>query len=528
MNRKKLTAMGLVVTLSLSAVACGTTQEAEDNSKVAVQVQNPTVGELTLETSYIGTVSPQEQVYVIPKTSGTVTATYFEVGDTVKEGDVLFTIDDEAAQLQLASAQASYNYAQAGVTAQSGGARELQNYQTEQQIQQLKDSLTDTDDQIDEMEDTLGDLRDNASALTSAQTKAQSAVSSLNNQLVSLTATLQTLNTEKEKILNSSSSETSEENAEEAVTPDTSELDAQIAETNKKIDTVKSQISQAQTNLNTIQTQLASVNSSKTQLKSGISQIEDSQDTIRDNLTTAEQAYAITQNSIYAESDAASAAQLEQVAVGIESAQMQLDYCTVKAPISGLVESVSVEKNGMAAAGSVAYIISNKDSMKVTFQVTEQAKNTLSEGDHITVERNDETYDGVITQIGTMAGQQTKLFAIEATVTGAGDSLPNGVSVKVHATTQKENDKLIVPYDALYFSAGDAYVYCVEDNVIVKTPVTVGLMNDTQAVIEEGLTEDSLVVDNWSSKIRSGAEAEIISVNGEGAVTEEAVETEEE
>ena len=260
------------------------------------------------------------------------------------------------------------------------------------------------------------------------------------------------------------------------------------------------------------------INSGKTQLKSGIDQIETSQDTLTDSLNTAKQAYSITQNEVYPQTDATYAAQLNQAAVGIESAQMQLDYCTVTAPISGVIEAINVEKEGMAAAGNVAYIISNKDSMTVTFDVAEAAKNTLNIGDHVTVERNGQTFDGSITEIGTMAGQQTKLFRVKATVTGAGDALPNGVSVKVSATTEKEDNKMLIPFDSLYFSGGDAYVYCVEDNKLVRTSVTVGLMDDEHAVIEDGLTTDSLVVDNWSAKLRNGAEVEIVTLNGEDVV----------
>ena len=50
-------------------------------------------------------------------------------------------------------------------------------------------------------------------------------------------------------------------------------------------------------------------------------------------------------------------------------------------------------------------------------------------------------------------------------------------------------------------------------------------MSDTQAVIEEGLSEDSQVVGNWSSRLRDGAPAEVVSVNGETPVTEETEET---
>ena len=94
--------------------------------------------------------------------------------------------------------------------------------------------------------------------------------------------------------------------------------------------------------------------------------------------------------------------------------------------------------------------------MTVTFNVTEKAKNTMNAGDHVTVERNGETFDGTITEIGTMAGQQTKLFQVKATIPGAGDKLPNGVSVKVSATTEKEDGSTLVPFGVLYWAGGDA------------------------------------------------------------------------
>ncbi len=510
MNGKKLMAMGLVVTLSMSAAACSQEEETAEVSKVAVEIQTPESGELTVDTAYIGNITPQEQVYVIPKTSGTVTEVNFSVGDTVQEGDVLFKIDDEAAQLQMANANAAYEAAQAGVNAQSSGARDLQNYQTEEQIRQLRDKLYDTDDSIADMEDNLGDVRDAIKQMEGSLNQAKAGVDQLNQQQISQEADLKIL---KEQLA--------------AIDPaDTAAIEAKNTEiTNKsnEIDSTKLQIVQSQSGVDQLQAQLDSLNATKTQLKTGIDTAEDGMDTIRDNLNMAEQAYAITQNQIYPESDAASAASLSQASIGIDSAKMQLEFCTVKAPISGVVEAVNVEKNGMAAAGSSAFIISNKESMTVTFNVAEKAKNTLAVGDAITVEHNGVTYNGNITEIGTMADQQTKLFQVKASVTGAGDSLPNGVSVKVYATTQKQQSDYIIPYDAVYFSAGDAYVYCVEDGKAVKTEVVVGLMNDTEVVVEEGLTEGSQIIANWSSKLRNGAEVEILSVDGEDAAAEEDV-----
>ncbi|MCI9600063.1 MAG: efflux RND transporter periplasmic adaptor subunit [Lachnospiraceae bacterium] len=524
MNSKKATALGLVLALGMSVSACAGKEEAvqETEESVAVEVQTPKIGSLTLDTAYIGTVMPQEQVYVIPKTSGTVTETFFEVGDQVQAGDVLFKIDDEAAQLQMANARAAYESAQAGVTAQNGGARDLQNYQTEEQIRQLRESLYDTDDQIAELEDNLGDLRDAGGKLSSAKEQAQAGV----DAAAKIYYEKQNEISDQIKVLQEEidALQEADKNA------DVSAQEGEIASLQAELAGYKAAVDQARAGVDQIQAQLDSIDASKAQIKSGIDQAENGQDTIRDNLSMAEQAYAITQNEIYPQSDAVSAAQLQQASVGIDSAQMQLDFCTVTSPISGIVESVSVEKNGMASAGNPAYIISNRESMTVTFFVAEKAKNVLNIGDPITIERNEHIYDGAITEIGTMANAQTKLFQVKASIAGAGvgeNALPNGVSVKVYATTEKEDSKLMIPYDSIYFSAGDAYVYCVENGQIVRKEVTVGLMSDEEAVIEEGLTEDSQVVSNWSSKLRNGVEADVVSVNGEAVVTDEPAETQE-
>ena len=529
MNGKRCVLLGMTAILGMTATACsGSSEETEEAEKAAVDVVTPERGSLSTDTVYMGTAAPQQQVYVTPMVSGTVTEVNFQVGDTVQEGDLLFRIDDEAAQHQLASAEAAYHSAEAGVQAATGGARDLQNYQTEQSIQQLRDSMNDVDESIDEMESNLGDLRDAGGQLSSAKNAAQAAAdqaetayyalkSELDPQITAAQATVDDLQSQ----IDAAQPGTDVSGLQEQLDAEKSILEGLQAQLSNS----KNALDQAEVAVTQIDGQIAANESAKTQLKSGIDTAEDSRETINENLATAEQSYAITQNEVYPDTDATYAAQLESAAVGIDSAQMQLDYYTVEAPISGVIESVSVEEDQMVSAGSAAYVISNKESMTVTFQVTEEAKNVLAVGDPVTVERNGDTYEGTITEVGTMANAQTHLFTVKASVSGASDKIPNGVTVKVYATTHEEENKLIIPYDALYFSAGSAYVYCVEDGTIVRTSVTVGLMSDTQAVIEEGLSEDSQVVGNWSSRLRDGAPAEVVSVNGETPVTEETEET---
>lgn len=510
MKNRRVLALGLVIVLGVSITGCSSKKQTEETAeKVNVEVQPPGSGEVALDTDYIGTVSPEQQVYVTPLVSGTVTQVNYAVGDTVQEGDVLFKIDDEAAQLQMSSAKAAYSQAAAGVTAATGGSRHLQNYQTEQSIDTLEDSLDKVRSSISDMQGQIDTLGQQQEQLTQAVQGAQAGAEAKNQALAQAQVRLDDLNKELEALENPGTDESGVElpKNEEAINAKKAEI--QVQETT--VATAKLDLATAQSQLSDAQAGLSQVTSGKSQLESALETAKSQKDTLKDNLKTAQDTYDITQDEVYPQTDATYAAQLSAAGVGVKSAQYQLDFYTVTAPISGQVETVSVEKDAMAAAGNVAFVISNKNSMTVTFQVAEKVKDQLQVGDAITVERGDETFGGTITEVGTMAGAQTRLFQIKATIPGASDKLPSGVTVKVHATTQREEGDLVIPYDAVYFSAGDAYVYCVEDGKLVKTQVTVGLMNDTEVSIADGLTADSQVVTTWSSKLRDGAEVTIVS-----------------
>lgn len=548
MKKKSVLALGLVLTMSVSMVGCGSSKKTE-TEKVNVAVQTPQSGEVTLDTDYIGTVSPEQQVYVVPLVSGTVTQVNYAVGDTVKEGDVLFRIDDEAAQLQMDNARAAYSQAQAGVNAATGGARHLQNYQTEQGIDSMEDSLDQVRDSIKDMESQIDTLGTQETQLSQAVTAAQANVAAKNQALAQEQLKLESLQKAAESGNASSAGSTTEAGtgstgtaesggtaagetgaasgaagsgtasgaAEAAGTTGstgTTASDLAIQEQKTKVATAQLELTQAQEALSQAQSGLSAAKSGKSQLESALDTTKTQKDTLKDNLNTTKETYEITKNEVYPQTDATYAAQLAQANVGLESAQYQMDMYTIKAPISGQIESISVEKDTMASAGNPAYVISNKDSMTVTFNVAEKAKNELKVGDAVEVERGGETFAGTITEVGTMAGPQTRLFQVKASVIGVGDKLPSGVSVKVHATTQREQSGLVIPYDAVYFSAGDAYVYCVENGKLVKTPITVGLMNDNEVSVEDGLNAESQVVTTWSSKLRDGAEVLINGANG--------------
>ena len=141
---KKTAAMLMAASLALAAAGCGTqaapAMAEEENAGIAVSVQTPERGTLELHTSYIGTIQPDEIVSVFAKLPATVEKIYFQPGDQVKKGDLLFELDDKDVMTSVKTAQAAYRSAAAQVDQMTGSSYK----NTLQQLDTAYDSAYET------------------------------------------------------------------------------------------------------------------------------------------------------------------------------------------------------------------------------------------------------------------------------------------------------------------------------------------------------------------------------------------------
>jgi RND family efflux transporter MFP subunit len=87
------------------AAACGSNEYAAPPPP-AVTTQHPTVQDVTRYAEYTGTAQAVESVEVRARVDGFLRSMHFDPGDMVKKGDLLFVIDPEPFEIELAAAQA--------------------------------------------------------------------------------------------------------------------------------------------------------------------------------------------------------------------------------------------------------------------------------------------------------------------------------------------------------------------------------------------------------------------------------------
>ncbi len=547
-GRRSVSVLLAAVCVTTMLAGCGDTAATEEEETLSevipVEAQMPVAGTLTLTNEFVGTVSPEESVYVIPMVTAEVLSTGISVGDSVTAGQELCKLDTEAAEIQLASAQAQYNSAAAGVQAAEVGyeiaqaqydsavaqldvqneqtqrQKDLTMYQMQMQIDGISDGIDDINEQIYQLEEDREDVKDQRDDLDKARKQANNYVKQAQEAYQAAQAAVTALEPQDYAKLQEVKAQFPDEAAYEYA-----------------LKQAKEQLAAAKAAYEGAQEAASQTNAAYEQAKAGIESIDDGKEKLEDslsdtyktkeqtetvkNLTEAQlnidtrQVQDISKKTAALGVDSA-AAQVNSARVGaagaevaIDSAEYQLDMYTLTAPIDGVIEAVNVKEHDFASPQSPAFVISNKNTMTVTFGVSEGIRSTLRVGQKIQVDRNGKLYDATITEIGSMVDQNTGLFMIKSCVSTPDDSLLTGSSVKVTAETYSQTDALLIPYDAVYYDDSQPYVYVAENGMARRRDVETGIFDMDTITVLSGLSTEETLITSWSANLREGAEVSV-------------------
>lgn len=536
-------------------------EESEQEAKsINVSVENPIRSDVEITGDFIGTVSANSTVNVVAKLSGDVTNTYFEVGDYVNAGDLMFTIDDTSARISMKQAQAaldssraSLNSAQVGldaakvsnlyttaqVTQQWGTAatNEMQlanavnsakyglmnasenNDAAATQLEYLRDQISDIDSQIDKLEDNKDNMANYAKSLSSIKGiyTAISACAGLPRS--EITAQLDGIYAAYGLTNMHLSNEDPEAAAKRYLQLNTGastveELDSMISGANSAASAISSlESTKEQLLVSKAQAEVAKVAAStgvcQAQEAEALAQrmLDDYRNYTLATIITGGNAQLAGANSQVASAEAGVAqvkAGVTQAETGVEAAQLQLDYANVKAPVSGVVTSKYITVNNMAAAGSPAYVITADDTQYVDFYVSEAVMERLMVGQEIKVTRNGSEYTAKITENSGVADATNGLFFVKAQVVPGGEKLINGTKVKLTLATDSRSSVITVPVDSVYYLNEQSYVYVYSNGKAARRDVVTGISDGKRIEITDGLNEQDKVITTWASQLRDG------------------------
>ena len=207
----------------------------------------------------------------------------------------------------------------------------------------------------------------------------------------------------------------------------------------------------------------------------------------------------------------------------VENATVQLEYATIKAPISGRTGAVMVHEGNLVRANDTTALVTINQVMpiSVSFAIPEarlsELKRYLTLGSlRVTATPpNDEgpAAVGRIAFVDNAVDENTGTIRIKGTFPNADRRLWPGQYVNVVVTLTTDPKAIVVPSVAVQSGQQGTYVFVVkEDQTVEMRPVTVNRVSLAETVIADGIQPGDTVVTDGHLRLVPGSR---ISVKGE-------------
>lgn len=221
------------------------------------------------------------------------------------------------------------------------------------------------------------------------------------------------------------------------------------------------------------------------------------------------------------------AAAVEQARANVVQAELDLGYCTITTPVSGL-SSYAVMREGayIGMGDSLLTYVAQLDPMWVEFSVSEnqmfkkqndedQGILNLPEGHSFDIEvvladGSIYPHTGVITFADASLSEETGTFMIRAEVANPNNQLRPGQFVRANLKGAIRPNAILVPQEAVQQGAKGSFVWVIDQEGKAEfRPVAVGPWQEKDWFIEQGLNAGDTVVVNGALKLRAGVPVNI-------------------
>jgi len=211
-------------------------------------------------------------------------------------------------------------------------------------------------------------------------------------------------------------------------------------------------------------------------------------------------------------------------AAAIDAARVQLDYTTIRAPITGRAGFRLIDEGNLVNAGQQTGIvtIAQLQPIAVIFtepqQYVDRINQELAAGAPAVTVLNTEgakIATGKLTISDNQVDLATGTIRLKAEFDNNDNALWPGLAVTTQLQLGVMKDVVVVPADAVQHGAKGLFVYVIgDDNRAAVRPVKIARQNAASAVIDQGLKEGERIVTTGEFLLQPGALVSIDATSG--------------
>lgn len=536
---------------------------APETFGTAVQVQRVAAENISTENKVSGRVLAEDEATIMVGISAKCTAVYKDAGDSVQRGDILCKLDLASTLSQYSASQISYEAAiqsyndqkalfdqQIAVAEKNVSVAEEQIEVTRKQIAVNEQQIPVTEKQISVQEAQIPVLRNQIAVQEAQIPVVQQQIQAAEEQLAAGEAQIPVLEkqiallepqialaqknvSDTEALLQAGAASQMELDNAKIQADQTAfgkdQLQAQLTNTQAQLNSSRAQIQQSKYSIEQLRAQIQQSNYSVEQLET---QIESSRFSVEQMRAQIEQAkFNLAQLELQRDNAKLSVSQLQstrsstlaQLEAGIENARsgvQQLDSVledvddqgNVIAPISGTLVTFNAVENSYVSNAMPVAVINGESDMKVTASVSEALVPKLKIGDSadVYISALDRNMKAIIRSVERAANAQTRLYTVTLTLTDPSGDLLTGMFADVTFHTDRVNNAIVVPSEAILTNGGIQYVYIAVGSRAKYVEVSTGMTGTGVTEILNGLDGGEYLITVGQTYVTDGADIRIV------------------
>ena len=206
-------------------------------------------------------------------------------------------------------------------------------------------------------------------------------------------------------------------------------------------------------------------------------------------------------------------ANLAALEAEIEGVEAQIEQTELRAPFSGIIGLRQVSVGAYATTTTEVATLTKTAPLKVEFNVPERYAGMLPEGTELTftAEGDLTTRNAEVYASDSRVDPETRTFAIRAIYPNADGKLIPGRYVNVNLVTQRFENTLAVPSEAIVSEMGIDKVFVCKNGKAQPIEIAKGLRTDAMVQVLRGLVPGDTVITSGTMQLRSGQKV-VVSV----------------
>lgn len=199
-------------------------------------------------------------------------------------------------------------------------------------------------------------------------------------------------------------------------------------------------------------------------------------------------------------------ANLAALEAEIEGVEAQIEQTELRAPFSGIIGLRQVSVGAYATTTTEVATLTKTAPLKVEFNVPERYAGMLPEGTELTftAEGDLTTRNAKVYASDSRVDPETRTFAIRAIYPNTDGKLIPGRYVNVNLVTQRFDNTLAVPSEAIVSEMGIDKVFVCKNGKAQPVEIAKGLRTDAMVQVLRGLVPGDTVITSGTMQLRSG------------------------